>query len=142
MTHRPATAADLPLILRAERAYMEDVEPASLDSWTLAIDRNLELWVANLDRTTVLLVGDEPAGYVMWTASGSEATLISVQVLPAFRRRGLGRELLELFATQAAEHSTLLLGVHRDNPARSIYPAAGYEHTGDDGAYLLFSRAN
>ncbi len=142
MHHRPAVADDLPFILRAEREYMEAVEPESLQAWTNALDRNLALWIENLGRTTMLLIDGELAGYVMWTAGDTDATLISVQVLPAFRRRGLGRSLVDLFATQAraAGCTTLLLGVHRDNPARDLYPAAGFEHVGDDGDYELFRR--
>jgi len=151
---RPAVVGDLPTILRAERDYVAAVEPAQLAPWTAAIDRNLALWIAHLDRTTVLEADDETgpttAGFVMWMpdAHGDgpavpSATLITLQVLPAHRRRGLGTRLLETFATHAgtAGARVLRLGVHEANPARGLYPRAGYALVGRDGDYLLYERA-
>ena len=151
---RPAVVGDLPTILRAERDYVAAVEPAQLAPWTAATDRNLALWIAHLDRTTVLEADDETgpttAGFVMWMpdAHGDgpavpSATLITLQVLPAHRRRGLGTRLLETFAPQAgaAGARVLRLGVHEANPARGLYPRAGYTLVGRDGDYLLYERA-
>lgn len=160
---RPATATDLPMILRAERDYIVAVEPEQIPSWTAAIDRNRALWIDNLQRTTFLVLDDEGgaddddtvAGFVMWTPNtntntntdtdtdervSAAATLITIQVLPAYRRQGLGRQLLDLFAKQAraAGAQTLRLGVHERNPARGLYPSAGYVRTGRDGHYLLY----
>lgn len=133
-----------PAIFRAERDYITAVEPGQEAAWTAAIDRSLELWIANLDRTTMLLAGPDVAGFVIWTptpayAAGA-ATLVTVQVRPAYRRRGYGRILLGVFAEQAtAAGSRLLhLGVHRDNPARTLYERAGYRSAGTDGDYLLY----
>ena len=140
---RPAVAADLPLILRAERQYVQEIEPTEVDRWTSRIDRNLELWIRNLDRTTVLLVDDEAAGYVMWTPDGPDAALlVTIQVLAPHRRRGHGLRLLEVFADQARRHGAgvLRLGAHEANPARPLYAAAGYRTTGRDGDYVLYER--
>lgn len=131
------------MILRAERDYVATIEPDQMAAWTAAIDRNLELWIAQLDRTTVLLTGGHVAGFVMWRpdpAPAEAATLITVQVLPAFRRRGLGRLLLDAFARQAgaAGLRRLLVGVHERNPARALYVGAGYRPTGRDGGYLIY----
>jgi ribosomal protein S18 acetylase RimI-like enzyme len=70
------------------------------------------------------------------------ALVVTVQVLPASRRRGLGRRLLEECARQAAAagYAEVRLGVHRDNPARALYEAAGFAPAGEDGAYLLYRR--
>jgi ribosomal protein S18 acetylase RimI-like enzyme len=146
VTLRRAVEADLDLIERAERAeraYMVDVEPASLAAWTAALDRNRALWRACLERTTVLELDGRPAGFVMWTPDRSAALLVTVQVLPPARRRGLGRRLLRAVARDvaAAGRPELRLGVHRDNPARGIYPAAGFEPAGEDGDYLLYRGA-
>lgn len=151
---RAAVVGDLPTVLRAERDYVAAVEPAQMPSWTAAIDRNLALWIENLPRTSVLELDEEAgpatAGFVMWMpdAAGDEAavpaaTLITIQVLPAHRRRGLATRLLEVFAAQAgaAGAQVLRLGVHEGNPARGLYPRAGYGPTGRDGDYLLYERA-
>ncbi|MFE2540773.1 GNAT family N-acetyltransferase [Actinacidiphila glaucinigra] len=151
---RPARPADLPHLLRWERDYIRTVEPAAEAAWTEAIDRNLAMWVECLDRTLILEAGGEPGGSMMWMpthaadstggTSGTDgtATLIGIHVVPALRRRGFGRLLLDAFAEQAraAGHATLALGVHRANPALRLYEDAGYRHTGEDGDYLLMER--
>ncbi|WP_431961068.1 N-acetyltransferase family protein [Actinacidiphila sp. bgisy160] len=139
---RPARPADLPYLLRWEREYIRTVEPAAEAAWTGAIDRNLALWVDCLDRTLVLEADGEPGGSMMWLPADGRATLVGIHVVPALRRRGFGRLLLDAFATQAraAGHGTLALGVHRDNPALHLYKGAGYHRTGEDGDYLLLER--
>ena len=140
---RPATAHDLPLIYRGEVRYMRDTEPESLVGWTSAVDRNLELWINQLGRTHVLELDGEPAGYLMWMPHNEAALLITINVSPERRKQGLGRVLLDAFVAEAkaACFTRLELGVHRDNPARSLYESAGFTHVSDDGDYLLFERA-
>jgi ribosomal protein S18 acetylase RimI-like enzyme len=148
-TLRPAVPADLPVIFRAERDYIRDIEPGQEAAWTEATDRNLELWIANLDRTTMLLAGTaaSTAGFVMWVPDpayrAGAATLVTIQVRPEYRRRGYGRTLLGVFAGQGAKagYRLLHLGVHKDNPARALYEQAGYQPAGSDGDYLLYDLA-
>ncbi|WP_427016358.1 hypothetical protein ACQCSX_16585 [Pseudarthrobacter sp. P1] len=108
-TLRPATAADLPFILRGERSYIREIEPAAEAGWTNALDRNLQLWVDNLERAAIVEVAGEPVGYYLW--------------MPDAGARGAAR---------------LLLGVHRDNPARLLYEQSGFTFTGTDGGYLNY----
>ena len=139
---RPAREDDLPLVEAAERAYIRDVEPAQEAAWTAALDRNRALWRANLARTTVIEVDGDPAGFLVWTPDGDAALVVTVQVLPPHRRRGHGRRLLDAVDAQAraAGLREVRLGVHRDNPARALYEAAGFSSAGEDGAHLLFRR--
>jgi ribosomal protein S18 acetylase RimI-like enzyme len=144
MTLRPAVPADLTVIFRAERDYIRAIEPGQEAAWTAAIDRSLDLWIENLDRATMLVAGTDIAGFVIWTPTPAyrdgAATLVTIQVLPAYRRRGYGRILLGVFAEQAAAAGCRLLhlGVHQDNPARALYEQAGYQPAGRDGDYLLY----
>jgi ribosomal protein S18 acetylase RimI-like enzyme len=146
-TLRPAGPTDLPVIFRAERDYIEAIEPDQEAAWAAAIDRHLELWIANLDRTTLLIAGTDTAGFVIWSPTlryrDGAATLITIQVRPAYRRHGYGRILLGIFAEQAvaAGCRLLQLSVHKDNPARVLYEQAGYEPAGTDGDYLLYELA-
>ncbi|MFF7674401.1 GNAT family N-acetyltransferase [Actinacidiphila glaucinigra] len=142
---RPARPADLPHLLRWERDYIRTVEPAAEAAWTGAIDRNLALWVLCLDRTLILEAEGGPGGSMMWMptdGTDGTATLVGIHVVPALRRRGFGRLLLDAFAAQAraAGRTTLALGVHRANPARRLYEDAGYRHTGEHGDHLLMER--
>lgn len=151
ISFRPANATDIPLIYRAERDYMRDIEPSSLPDWTNATDRNLERWIDNLATTTVLEVDEKVAGYVMWQQEHAEeekegngtALIITIGVLPPFRRRGLGLQLLSVVTEQARKQGLqgVKLGVHRDNPAIALYSSAGFSKTGTDGDYINYTRA-
>nr|WP_246324553.1 GNAT family N-acetyltransferase [Petropleomorpha daqingensis] len=127
------------MVYRAELAYIRDVEPDAEPAWIRATDRNLELWVANLLRTTVAEVAGEPAGFVMWMPTGQTATVVTVQVLPEFRRCGLGRRLLDRVVADADGRS-VELGVHRANPARALYERAGFTRVSERGDYLMYRR--
>jgi ribosomal protein S18 acetylase RimI-like enzyme len=137
---RPANAGDLPLIWREEHRYMRDVEPESASSWIQGTDRQLALWIANLERTFIAERAGQVAGYFMWTERAGGATLITISVVPEHRRHGLGAELLQGFIDDARRHrvTRLDLGVHRANPAQRLYDRAGFVHTHDDADYLIY----
>ncbi len=88
--------------------------------------------------------GVEPQGFLMWAREDdpSSALLVTIQVQPDSRRRGLGLRLLQRFAEQAQADGrhVLHLGVHEANPSRGIYARAGFHEIGRDGAYLLYER--
>ena len=115
---------------------MQDIEPGQEAAWTEAIDRSLEL-----------LAGTGTAGFVIWMPDpayrADAATLVTIQVLPEYRRRGYGRALLRVFAEQGAKagYRLLHLGVHKDNPARALYEQVGYQPAGSDGDYRLYDLA-
>ena len=130
------------MIADGELAYMREFEPEHLVDWLDSLGRNVALWIANLDRATVVEVDGRAAGYEMWRADELSATLITINVLPEFRRRGLGTTLLKQFVAdaQACGRTDVRLGVHRANPARHLYERAGFTATGEHGEYLLFRR--
>ncbi|WP_194266016.1 GNAT family N-acetyltransferase [Arthrobacter yangruifuii] len=140
---RPAGVSDLPFIFSKELEYMETIEPDGLQGWMSAIEPNLAMWIECLP-STMFCVDDDgrPLGYAMWTLEEKSATLASIHVLDSHRRRGLGRRLLDAFEQSASPRGerVVKLGVHRSNPARLLYEAAGYETAGRDGDYVLFSK--
>ncbi|MCZ2402520.1 GNAT family N-acetyltransferase [Paenarthrobacter sp. Z7-10] len=138
---RAAVITDLPMIYRGELSYMREFEPASEPAWTRALDRNLEMWVTNIDRAAIIEIDGLPLGYYLWMDDGGKAVLATIHVLPTWRGRGLGTILLMSFISQA--HSggfgTLTLGVHRKNPAQHMYSHAGFTQTHSDADYLFYS---
>jgi ribosomal protein S18 acetylase RimI-like enzyme len=140
---RPATTGDLGLLHEGELDYIREREPEQEAAWLGAVDRNRALWTANLSRTTVLEIDGEATGYAMWAVIDGVPTVVTLHVRPAYRRHGLGRVLLDLLTHDVVRsgHDVLALGVHRDNPARRLYEAAGFTADGTDGGYLLFRRA-
>jgi len=139
---RPGREADLLFIEEAELDYMREWEPDQEAAWLRAVDRNRELWRANLIRTTVAEIDGAPVGYAMWAVLDGTPTVVTIHVHPEHRRHGLGRVLLDLLTADVARsgHPVLALGVHRTNPARRLYEAAGFLGAGEDGDYLLFRR--
>ncbi|UWX98470.1 GNAT family N-acetyltransferase [Arthrobacter zhaoxinii] len=140
---RRAEVSDLPFILRQEREYMETIEPDALLGWLTVLDQNLELWIDCLPNTLFCVDEDgHPLGYVMWSLDGDTATLVSISVLRSHRRQGLGRLLLEAFEQRATPSGARVveIAVYRTNQARLLYQGAGYEATGQDGEYVLFSK--
>lgn len=74
-----------------------------------------------------------PAGYVILRNAADEAEILSLGVVPAARRRGVGRALLAaaLSAAAAAGAVAVFLEVGEDNAAaRALYAAAGFVPVG------------
>ena len=140
---RTANAGDLPFIHDGELGYIREREPAQEAAWLRAVERNRDLWSANLDRTTIAEFAGEPAAYVMWAVLDGVATVVTLHVLPAHRGQGLGTALLDVVVrdVRRSGHDVLALGVHRENPARHLYESAGFTAAGEDGDHLLFRRS-
>ena len=122
---------------------METIEPDALQGWSTALDLNLQLWIDCLPSTLFCIDADgRPLGYVMWSLDGDAATLISISVLGSHRRQGLGRLLLDAFEQELSARGgrVVEIGVHQSNQAHLLYRRAGYETTGQDADYMLFSK--
>lgn len=79
-------------------------------------------------------------GFILCRSIAGEAEILTLAVVPAARRLGVGRALVEaaagLAATQAA--ACLFLEVAHDNvPALALYAAAGFERVGLRKGYYL-----
>ena len=117
---------------------LADVHATSFDApWTAPA------LAALLDSPGVFALGaqDETAslaGFILMRAIADEAEVLTLAVAPAFRRRGLGGDLLEaglvLAALQGAE--SVFLEVAEDNhTALGLYNKAGFDTVGRRGAY-------
>lgn len=76
---------------------------------------------------------DAPAGFVLGWAVGDDAEILTIAVVVAERRRGLGRALLEAAATAARKEGArrLVLEVAAENAAaRALYGAARFAQIG------------
>lgn len=146
MTYRSMQPSDLPSLLRLERSYMDTVEPESVDAWTAALDRNLQLWVDCLPTSGVITDDeDRVAGIALWQVHADVATLVTIHVTPRHRRAGLGGRLLEAFvaAGTAAGARRAVLGVHEGNTgAEELYEKHGFRFVRVDGPYRLFERVS
>lgn len=128
---RPATSADLAAVAAMERAVFPD-------PWSA---RALE---GHLDDIFVLATTDhELRGYVIARTAADEAELLNLAVHPGYRRRGLGRRLLEAAASalMAAGARRIYLEVRASNAsAIAFYGSAGFRHAGRRLGYYRHPR--
>jgi ribosomal-protein-alanine N-acetyltransferase len=74
-----------------------------------------------------------PAGFVLWRATAGEAEILTIAVLPPWRRRGLGAVLLEaaLDSARISGAETMFLEVAADNSgAQALYSSRGFVRAG------------
>jgi ribosomal-protein-alanine N-acetyltransferase len=76
---------------------------------------------------------DQPAGFVLARVAADEAEILTIAVLPAARRQGLGDRLLDAAEIGAAERgaASMFLEVAETNAAaRALYLRRGYRQVG------------
>lgn len=74
-----------------------------------------------------------PAGFVLWRAAAGEAEILTIAVLPPWRRSGLGGCLLDaaLAASAAAGAEAMFLEAAADNTAAlALYEKRGFDRVG------------
>ena len=120
---RNAEAADIPCVL--------SIEEESSGRWQREhFTRELE---TSFSRFIVALLDDQIVGYaVAWNVTG-EIQLNNIAVHPGFRRRGIGRMIVEHIVELHARFNPekILLEVNEKNTAaRSFYARLGFTVTG------------
>lgn len=86
----------------------------------------------------VVLVDDRPAGRLYVSRWSSEIRIVDIALLPEYRNRGIGAELLAALQSEAsAAGKALTIHVERFNPALRLYDRLGFLPVADEGVYLL-----
>jgi ribosomal protein S18 acetylase RimI-like enzyme len=71
----------------------------------------------------------------------SDVRIMDIAMLPAFRGRGIGTELLRSLIDEAeATGRKLSIHVEMNNPARTLYERLGFRPAGEHGVYVLMER--
>lgn len=143
---RPATAADEPFLYdlycstrRAEIAAYGWTR-AQADAFCrlqfTARNRSWQWQYPNAE-AGIILIGDQPVGWLLVDRSPEAMVLVDIAVLPQHRGAGAGTSLIGTLQTEAAQSGRLLhLRVHSDNHgARRLYSRLGFAVTADDGTY-------
>jgi ribosomal-protein-alanine N-acetyltransferase len=81
----------------------------------------------------IATAADEPAGLALIGIAADEAELLTLAVLPGFRRRGIGRALVAAACARASASGAtrLFLEVGEANaPARRLYAGFGFRAVG------------
>jgi ribosomal-protein-alanine N-acetyltransferase len=115
----------------AELASVEVIARACFDEvWSTAEEMGRpwsRLWAAWLDES------DDPVGFLVAWHVADELHVLNVATLPAMRRRGVGRALMDEALRYAAEHKVriVLLEVRRSNRAAiKLYRGLGFTALG------------
>jgi ribosomal protein S18 acetylase RimI-like enzyme len=89
----------------------------------------------------LLLCEGEPAGRLYLDRREDEIRIVDIALMPAFRNRGIGSELLaEVMAEAEESGKTVTIHVEVNNPAMSLYNRLGFKPVGEHGVYLLMER--
>ena len=89
----------------------------------------------------MIVSGGEDAGRLYVARWEDEIRIVDIALLPEFRGRGLGGELLrELKAEADAAGKPLSIHVEANNPARPWYERLGFRAEGEFGVYVLMRR--
>ncbi len=87
---------------------------------------------------SIVEIGGEPAGRFYVVRWAREIRLVDVALLPRFRRRGAGTDLIRrLFEQGAASGRSVTIHVEIFNPARALYERLGFASKGERGMYVL-----
>ncbi len=86
----------------------------------------------------LILLDGEPAGRLYVQRKPSEIILIDIALLPEYRQRGVGGQLLRnLLDEAAAGGKPIRLHVEHENPARAWYQRLGFRDVEDRGVYIF-----
>ena len=91
-------------------------------------------------RYEVILLDDVPAGRLITDRTPEEVLLIDIALLPAFRGRGTGSEIVRRLQAEATQTDRIVrLHVEAFNPAMHLYERLGFVKTADQGIYQEMS---
>ncbi len=120
LTLRPLGAFDLAVAAAVHAGSFDD-------PWTEGAINELLAMPGSFG--TLACLGDQSIGIVLALAAGPDAEILTLGVLPDFRRRGIARRLLASVSERAGDAGCdrLLLEVAEDNEAAStLYRGLGF----------------
>jgi len=89
----------------------------------------------------LILVDDEPAGRLYVDRWPNEIRIVDITLLPSFRGRGVGGELLQALIDESiTAGKSLSIHVEKQNRAMAMYRRLGFEAVGEVGVYDLMQR--
>lgn len=92
----------------------------SRESISAQLDKDVSYCAVAVDRERVV-------GYIAYEVILDEGSLVELAVLPEYRRKGVGRQLVELMLTSCDAVRTVCLEVRASNtPAIRLYRAVGF----------------
>jgi ribosomal protein S18 acetylase RimI-like enzyme len=122
---RLATTDDQPFAYELIKIGLPDILGTPAPDWPW--DDFLKSW--HRGTKVVIMVDNEQVGYLRYERDPGALHLADLQVVPAFRRRGVAAQAITYFECKAREENLgkVTLIVHDTNPAAaSLYAKMGY----------------
>lgn len=87
---------------------------------------------------SIIEIDGVPAGRFYVVRWPREIRLVDIALLPSFRGRGAGTELIQrLFSEATRTESSVTIHVEIFNPARALYERLSFSSKGEQGMYVL-----
>ncbi len=147
VTLRPATPADRLLLLsiygasRADELATTDWDDSQKAAFVLQqFDAQDAYYRANYACASydVIEIDGAPAGRLYTARWPDEIRIMDIAILPGFRGRGAGGQLLtHLLAEAGSAGKAVRIHVERFNPALTLYARLGFQLVEDRGVYLF-----
>jgi len=109
-----------------EGGYEGYFVPIHVDEATFAF--MVDAWDIDHDRSRVAVQDRTPVGVTMLGVRGDRGWIGGLGVLPADRRGGIGRALMEAVLADAPPSVSLEV-IEQNDPALRLYESLGFEHT-------------
>jgi len=89
----------------------------------------------------IVLLGEEMAGRIYVARLDEEIRIIDLIILPVYRGRGIGGQLITRLQSEGSEaKKPLRVYVESFNPALSFFEKRGFKQIGEHGFHLLMER--
>ena len=89
----------------------------------------------------IILCDGHPAGRLYVARTKSEIRIMDIALLPEFRGRGIGTQLLKKLCDEG-DAAGLLITIHveQNNPALRLYERLGFRRVEENGPYFMLAR--
>ena len=129
--------ADIRLAVASDAGALASLHSASFEEgWSL---QDFEVWLSRKEAFAALALRErEAVAFGLALAAGDDAELLTIGVIAAQRRTGLGRQIFRVLDTEARSRSLArwILEVARNNlPAAGFYNSEGFVEIGVRPAY-------
>lgn len=134
----PAALAHAPLLAGMHKICFADAWAADAMASLLSMPGTEGAIAVDGESLQPALQPPGPAGFVLWRAAAGEAEILTIAVLPPWRRGGIGGQLLEtaLAASARAGAEVMFLEAAADNTAAlALYEKRGFRRVGLRRAY-------
>ena len=137
---RPAQADDYDFALGL---YVETIKPYTIAymAWDESVEaaRFARLWMPG--NTRIITRNGVAIGWLAAIERASDIFLQQLYIAPAYQRRGIGTQVMELLLVQwNTTGKPIVLGVLKNNPARRLYERLGFTVVGETETKFMMRR--